>query len=814
MSDTSMIFNLLGRDGVSRALAKIRAEVIRTAASVERIGKSDGFQSLNKGVDATAAGMLRLGKAAYTIVTSMSAAHSAISVAAALSGTLGLIPAAAVAGGVGLSALKIGVSGFGAALRDSGNPKKYAADLKTLAPAARDTAVEIKALHPQLDALKKDVQGRLFSGFAGQVKGLAAKYLPSLRTNLSGVAGGFNAAARSTGSYLSKASQVRLVAVLLGQSRAAAGNLAAALQPAVSILLNMASAGGSFLPRLTAGIGRAATGFANFVARARQTGQLHNWIQTGVSSFGQLITVLHNVASVVISVFGAFSGGGAGTLPMLVRLTAQVKAFLASAQGQKALTALTGALGTVASVVSQVLLVALHQAAPIIIALAPVFAQLAQQVGGALVQALTVAGPLLLSLAGWLAQNAHWLGPLAIALAGGVKAFRLLVGAARTTKTVVKGLKDVKDAADLLGKGIGKIGSFVGRSVGALGRLGGSAAATGGRLAASAARTVAAWVVAGARTGAALAVTTGQFIAQGARMVATATVTAARVVAGWVLMGVQSLIQAGRMAVAWVIAMGPIALVIAAVIGLVALIITHWTQVKTITVAVWNAVTGWIVARATQIGLWVGARIHDVLAFFGALASLPGKVAGWFGGVLTGAVSKLGGLVHWVAGLPGRILHSLGDLGSLLVHAGASIVQGLWHGIEGLAGWLAGKVMGWITSVIPGPIAAALGIHSPSRVAADLAAQVPRGVGVGLDRTSGVAVAATRRLVGRVRDGLGDMVMAGQVGAGGVTAGGAGRARGGSGAGATLKVLPGADQAVATMIMNLVRTNKLQLVIA
>ena len=41
-------------------------------------------------------------------------------------------------------------------------------------------------------------------------------------------------------------------------------------------------------------------------------------------------------------------------------------------------------------------------------------------------------------------------------------------------------------------------------------------------------------------------------------------------VAAWVLLGAQSLLQAARVAAAWLIAMGPIGLVIAAVVGLMA----------------------------------------------------------------------------------------------------------------------------------------------------------------------------------------------------------------------------------------------------
>jgi len=80
---------------------------------------------------------------------------------------------------------------------------------------------------------------------------------------------------------------------------------------------------------------------------------------------------------------------------------------------------------------------------------------------------------------------------------------------------------------------------------------------------------------AGAAAAARYVATNAIILAGWVRQGAAATAAAARVVAGWVLMGVQATIQAARMAAAWIISMGPIALVIAAVVGLVALVVTQ-----------------------------------------------------------------------------------------------------------------------------------------------------------------------------------------------------------------------------------------------
>lgn len=71
-----------------------------------------------------------------------------------------------------------------------------------------------------------------------------------------------------------------------------------------------------------------------------------------------------------------------------------------------------------------------------------------------------------------------------------------------------------------------------------------------------------------------------QAVANGALTTAVTTAqSVARQVASWALLGVQSLLHAAKVAAAWVIAMGPIALIVAAVVALVAAIILNWDKI-------------------------------------------------------------------------------------------------------------------------------------------------------------------------------------------------------------------------------------------
>lgn len=80
---------------------------------------------------------------------------------------------------------------------------------------------------------------------------------------------------------------------------------------------------------------------------------------------------------------------------------------------------------------------------------------------------------------------------------------------------------------------------------------------------------------------------------------------------------------------------------------------------------------------------------------------------------------------------------------SNLFNIGKSVVEGLWNGIKDMGNWLKDKIVGFVKDKIPGPIKSALGINSPSKVAALLGKQVPAGLAQGIMQgTSAVEKAA------------------------------------------------------------------------
>ncbi|MEU0883663.1 hypothetical protein ABZ345_34100 [Lentzea sp. NPDC005914] len=166
----------------------------------------------------------------------------------------------------------------------------------------------------------------------------------------------------------------------------------------------------------------------------------------------------------------------------------------------------------------------------------------------------------------------------------------------------------------------------------------------------------------------------------------------------------------------------------------------------------------WAIEKIPAAWEWIktetGKQIDMIRDAINWFSELPGKMGDWIGRMKQAAVDKFWELVGEAKALPGRILAAIGDAAGTLFGKGQDFVRGLWNGISSLGGWLRDKVWDWVKSVIPKPVADALGIKSPSKVAEELASQVPAGMVIGLEGGSKDVERASLRLANAAANGL------------------------------------------------------------
>ena len=132
------------------------------------------------------------------------------------------------------------------------------------------------------------------------------------------------------------------------------------------------------------------------------------------------------------------------------------------------------------------------------------------------------------------------------------------------------------------------------------------------------------------------------------------------------------------------------------------------------------------------------------------MQNLPAIVDAGFellGGLITGIVKAIPELV---AALPQIIVAIVDGLGALLgsiVEVGTNIVEGIWEGIKGAAGWLLNRVKEWCGSILDG-IMGFFGIHSPSTVFRDQVGRyMAQGIGVGFEEEMSSVAARMQRSI-------------------------------------------------------------------
>lgn len=301
---------------------------------------------------------------------------------------------------------------------------------------------------------------------------------------------------------------------------------------------------------------------------------------------------------------------------------------------------------------------------------------------------------------------------------------------------IITGIGGLVKGVGFLGKGLVNVVRFGGKAAVGLGKM----SVQFGKLALSAGRAALAVGRAGLQMAVSAAKATARVVAQIALQIGR-----------WVVLGVQALIHAAKVALAWLISLGPIALVVAAVIAAVALIIANWDKVsKFIAQAsqwVWDKVTtifsaladffwNWIttvvgfylglpgmivgaivaifdlfVEWSTKAKDWVIARILDIIAFH---LSMPGRLAGgiiaiydlfveWLSKARDWAGRAIDQVVGFFGSLPGRIVGFIFEIFSLHVKVFGLILRMAGINIDDLIGFfraIPGRVRSAISRIV------------------------------------------------------------------------------------------------------------------
>lgn len=258
----------------------------------------------------------------------------------ALTGVLGLIPGAGAVAAAGIATLVVGLQGFGDAMKNRADPAKFAESLKNLSPAAAQAATAVRDLGPAWTSVRLDTQERLFAGLGDTINKVSSAYLPTMRSGLGGIATELNTGAKDFAAWATEGRTVADVNTILGNTRVTVGALSPAMRDVTAALTDVAVVGSGLMPELAGGASRAAAGFREFVAEARESGRLEEWMRGGIDTLAQLGRIAVNTGGILASVFSASSEAGFSFLDAVERVTGELDTLLSSVQGRRDLVSL------------------------------------------------------------------------------------------------------------------------------------------------------------------------------------------------------------------------------------------------------------------------------------------------------------------------------------------------------------------------------------------------------------------------------------------------------------------------------------------
>ncbi|MFD6970136.1 phage tail tape measure protein [Streptomyces sp. NPDC059949] len=169
-----------------------------------------------------------------------------------------------------------------------------------------------------------------------------------------------------------------------------------------------------------------------------------------------------------------------------------------------------------------------------------------------------------------------------------------------------------------------------------------------------------------------------------------------------------------------------------------------WNAIASHFRVTWNDVTGFFRGVMSSLGPMASSAIEQVKNFF----------VNGFNSLYSSAKSKLGDVVDVFRDIPAQARKALSGLPEQMYSIGRNIVDGIVNGIRNSLGSVMSAARA-IVDKIPGPIRDALGIHSPSRVMAEIGKFISQGLVNGMLGGAAKVGAASKKLSGMVSDAFG-----------------------------------------------------------
>lgn len=211
------------------------------------------------------------------------------------------------------------------------------ASMDGLAPAAQNLVTEVSALTPAWSSFQGVVQQTALQGVAKQLSGISDAILPTLEKRLTGTAEVLNGAALEFAQFAQSDRFVTQLDTLLGGLNQTLSALLPGLGGFGEGLLSIFAGSTGPAIDMAEAISNVGLGFGTWAEGIAESGQLTEFLDQANVVLGDLLTIVGNVGSTIVTVFGAGAGIGGELISVLADATGQLAAFVQTAGAQAGL---------------------------------------------------------------------------------------------------------------------------------------------------------------------------------------------------------------------------------------------------------------------------------------------------------------------------------------------------------------------------------------------------------------------------------------------------------------------------------------------
>jgi hypothetical protein len=289
-----------------------------TAKSMDEQGRtSRGFgaaiDDMNDSIQKLGTNAFRTGRGlgALIVPATLKFLYETAQIVVTASQSLALLPAALTTAAAGFATFKLATSGFGQAIKDMGDVKKFSADLLNLAPNAQQAAIAIRDLMPQFDVLRRQTQDTFFAGFADKINQLSTTFMPVIQRMTTSIAQSMNEAVSGVTSDLLSQGGRSAIAATASNIQSTFQAAMPAVHSFVDSFLTLTSVGSESMPALGSSLSTVAAQLDIFLRKAAASGDLQKFINQGIDAVKELGGGLLDVGKTIYNIFG---GAGKGEI--------------------------------------------------------------------------------------------------------------------------------------------------------------------------------------------------------------------------------------------------------------------------------------------------------------------------------------------------------------------------------------------------------------------------------------------------------------------------------------------------------------------